>query len=163
MIQKRYIIIVFLFYNFQIFAVSQREEKCVIVNKTNSELFLTVTYFDDIVDIGAMSKKEIPVYENEAFLEIWGRHSPRIKKASYVLRNIPDWNGEVIFSMWERRGKEKELTHLQLFHRLVEDIGLVQEPGWFFAKLRLAYKSRRFGVFFAKIRQICRFLAEVVQ
>jgi hypothetical protein len=42
-------------------------------------------------------------------------------------------------------------------------IGLVQEPGWFFAKLRLAYKSRRFGVFFAKIRQICRFLAEVVQ
>jgi hypothetical protein len=41
--------------------------------------------------------------------------------------------------------------------------GLVQEPGWFFAKLRLAYKSRRFGVFFAKIRQICRFLAEVVQ
>ncbi|MDR0600946.1 MAG: hypothetical protein LBG42_01060 [Treponema sp.] len=40
---------------------------------------------------------------------------------------------------------------------------LVQEPGWFFAKLRVAYKSRRFGVFFAKIRQICRFLAEVVQ
>ena len=42
-------------------------------------------------------------------------------------------------------------------------IGLVQEPGWFFAKLRLAYKSRGFGVFFAKIRQIYRFLAEVVQ
>jgi hypothetical protein len=41
--------------------------------------------------------------------------------------------------------------------------GLVQEPGWFFAKLRLAYKSRRFGVFFAKIRQICRFLTEVVK
>jgi hypothetical protein len=43
------------------------------------------------------------------------------------------------------------------------DNGLVQEPGWFFAKLRLAYKSCGFGVFFAKIRQICRFLAEVAQ
>jgi hypothetical protein len=43
------------------------------------------------------------------------------------------------------------------------DNGLVQGPGWFFAKLRLAYKSRRFGRVFAKIRQICRFLAEVVQ
>jgi hypothetical protein len=36
-------------------------------------------------------------------------------------------------------------------------IGLVKEPGWFF------HKSHRFGVLFAKIRQICRFLAEVVQ
>jgi hypothetical protein len=43
------------------------------------------------------------------------------------------------------------------------EIGLVQEPGWFFAKLRLAYKSRRFGVFFSKIRQIYYFLTEVVQ
>jgi hypothetical protein len=38
-----------------------------------------------------------------------------------------------------------------------KNIGLVQEPGWFF------HKSRRFGVFFAKIRQIYLFLAEVVQ
>jgi hypothetical protein len=36
-------------------------------------------------------------------------------------------------------------------------IGLVQQPGW------LLNKSRRFGEFLAEIRQIYRFLAEVVQ
>jgi hypothetical protein len=38
-----------------------------------------------------------------------------------------------------------------------KDNGLVQQPGWLF------HKSRRFGVFFAKIHQIYPFLAEVVQ
>jgi hypothetical protein len=41
--------------------------------------------------------------------------------------------------------------------RVLSNIGLVQEPGWFF------HKPHRFGVFFAKIRQIRHFLAEVVQ
>jgi hypothetical protein len=123
MIRKKYIIIVFLFCNFQIFATSQRQEACVVVNKTNSELFLTITYFDDIVGISGMTSKEIPVYEDGVSLKIWGHQSPRIKKASYVLRSIPDMHGEnVIFSMWERRGEGKKLTHLQIFHRLVEDI-----------------------------------------
>jgi hypothetical protein len=43
------------------------------------------------------------------------------------------------------------------------DNGLVQQPGWLSANLRLAYKSRRFGRFLAEIHQICRFSAEVVQ
>jgi hypothetical protein len=132
MIQRKYICIitVFLLYNYQIFASSQRQESCVIVNKTNFELFFTVTYFDDFVGVDAMSSREVPVDENEVSLKIWGHHSPGIKKASYVLRSIPDQNGEnVIFSMWERRGKEKELTHLQIFHRLVEDIVVYDSYG----------------------------------
>jgi hypothetical protein len=36
-------------------------------------------------------------------------------------------------------------------------IGLVQQPAW------LSHKPRRFGEFLVEIRQICCFLAEVVQ
>jgi hypothetical protein len=61
------------------FASSQRQEGCVIVNKTNSELFFTITYFDDFVGVDAMSSREVPVYENEVSFKIWGRHSPIIK------------------------------------------------------------------------------------
>jgi hypothetical protein len=125
MIRKKYVCIIafLLFCHYQIFAVSQRQERCVIDNKTNSELFLTITYFDDVVGVPAMTTREIPVGENEAPLKISSIYSPGIKEVSYVLRNIPDLNGEnIIFSMWERRGEAKELTHLQIFHRLVEDI-----------------------------------------
>jgi hypothetical protein len=74
-----------------------------------------------------MTSEKIP-YENGISLTISGVQSPRIKKASYVLRVTPDMQREnVIFSMWERKGEERKLTHFQIFHRLVEDI-IVYDP-----------------------------------
>jgi hypothetical protein len=54
------------------------------------------------------------------------------------------------------KGRPPKVSHYQAFCGILY-IGLVQQPGW------LSHKPRRFAEFFAKIRQICCFLAEVVQ
>jgi hypothetical protein len=100
----------------------ERQEYCCVENNTNAELFLTITYADNIINIEQRKFYELPVYEDGkqiGVMDPWSlRNRPLMKKETYVLRVVDDWAG-VIFKFPLNRANG--LPHLPIFRTIVED------------------------------------------